>query len=346
MKKDKDDDMLKQLKYTPPVDDDFDFILDDTEYKDKATQLPDIKNNFSQTIKKEMVDKETDTYDELNKIIGAYILQINSKNFKSKEPSRGELMTQARTVPVQQKRDEKSSSSSSDSEGFLGRNVRRGIRLAEIAGQTSLMAYNVLDTATGLTLDAAFALNNLMRQQNQEEEEEEAEAPNPVEEVVEEEASGSNDFIRERSRSHDDTDYEDVGERLLRRGASRSRSSTPDKKHSKKKWNLNILKYLKKCFYYVIVNIMSAVTEREIDEDGYVIIEPIIKMDIDKKADSKKYNRVYHREYYRKILSVKIECEHCGCSVSKQKISVHQKSAKCQRLREQHKEEGSVNEVK
>ena len=236
MKKDKDDDMLKQLKYTPPIDDDFDFILDDTEYEDKATQLPDIKNNFSQTIKKEMHDKGVDTYDDLNKIIGAYILQINSKNFKSKEPSRGELMTQARTVPVQQKRDEKSSSSSSDSEGFLGRNVRRGIRLAEIAGQTYLMAYNVLDTATGLTLDAAFALNNLMRQQNQEEEE--AEAPNPVEEVVEEVPSGSNDFMRERSRSRDDTEYEpddDLGERLLRRGASRSRSSTPDKKHSKKK---------------------------------------------------------------------------------------------------------------
>ena len=247
MKKDKDDEMLKQLKYTPPIVDDFDFILDDTEYKDKATQLPDIKNNFSQTVKKEMVDKETDTYDELNKIIGAYILQINSKNFKSKEVSRGELMTQARTVPVQQKRDEISSSSSSDSEGFLGRNVRRGIRLAEIAGQTSLMAYNVLDTATGLTLDAVFALNNLMRQQNQEEEEEEepvvvedasADASRSIRDDVEEEASESNDFMRERSRSHDDTDYEpddDLGERLLRRGASRSRSSTPDKKHSKKK---------------------------------------------------------------------------------------------------------------
>ena len=248
MKKDKDDDMLNYLKYTPPMDDDFDFILDDTEYKDKATQLPDIKNNFSQTVKKEMVDKETDTYDELNKIIGAYILQINSKNFKSKEVSRGELMTQARTVPVQQRRDEKSSSSSSDSEGFLGRNLRRGVRLAETAIHTSLMAYNVLDTATGLTLDAAFALNNLMRQQNQEEEEEEeepvvvvdasADASRSIRDDVEEEASGSNDFMRERSKSRDDTDYEpddDLGERLLRRGASRSRSSTPDKKHSKKK---------------------------------------------------------------------------------------------------------------
>ena len=106
------------------------------------------------------------------------------------------------------------------------------------------------------------------------------------------------------------------------------------------------LKILKEMLLYIIVITMSAVTEREIDNDGYVIIEPIIKMDIDKRVDVKKYNRVYHREYYRKILSVKIECEHCGCSVSKQKISVHQKSAKCQRLREQHKEEGSASEIK
>ena len=32
--------------------------------------------------------------------------------------------------------------------------------------------------------------------------------------------------------------------------------------------------------------------EREIDEDGYVIIEPLIKMDIGKKADVKTYNGV------------------------------------------------------
>ena len=154
LKKDKDDEMLKQLKYTPPMDDNFDFILDDTEYENKATQIPDIANNFSQTIKKEMVDKETDTYDELNKIIGAYILQINSKNFKSKEPSRGELMTQARTVPVQQKRDEKSSSSSSDGEGFLGRNVRRGFRLAELTGNAVVTTFNVASDLADFLVEA------------------------------------------------------------------------------------------------------------------------------------------------------------------------------------------------
>ena len=219
--------------------DDFDFILDGTEYEDTATQFPDIKNNFSQTIKKDMADKGVDIYDDLNKIIGAYLLQVNSKNFKSKEVSRGELMAVARTVPVQQKRDEKSSSSSSDSEGFFVRNVRRGIRLAEIAGQTSLMAYNALDTATSLSIDAFIALNSLMNQQNNEEPEEEEEDDEDEEEDEENEVpSGSNDFMRERSRSRDDSDFEpddDLGERLLRRGASRSRSSTPDRKNYPKK---------------------------------------------------------------------------------------------------------------
>ena len=229
MKKDKDDQMLKQLKYPPPMDNDFDFILDGTEYEDTATQFPDIRNNFSQTIKKDMADKGVDTYDELNKIIGAYLLQVNSKNFKSKEVSRGEVMAVARTVPVQQNRDEKSSSSSSDSEGFLVRNIRRGIRLAEIAGQTSLMAYNALDTATSLSIDAFIALNNLMTDGEPEEEEDDEE-----EEEEDEVPSGSNDFMRGCSRSRDDSDFEpddDLGERLLRRGASRSRSSTPDRKN-------------------------------------------------------------------------------------------------------------------
>ena len=73
------------------------------EVENKATQEPDILNNFSQTVRKDMADKETDTYDELNKIIGNYILTMNSKNFKSKEPSRTEKMTQAFTKMIEPK---------------------------------------------------------------------------------------------------------------------------------------------------------------------------------------------------------------------------------------------------
>ena len=54
------------------------------EVENKATQEPDILNNFSQTVRKDMADKETDTYDELNKIIGNYILTMNSKISKAK----------------------------------------------------------------------------------------------------------------------------------------------------------------------------------------------------------------------------------------------------------------------
>ena len=188
------------------------------EAEDKATQEPDIMNNFSQTVKKDMADKETDTYDELNKIIGAYILQVNSKNFKSREPSRGELMAVARTVPIQ-KNDEEGISIS-DVEDFISRNATRGFRLAQALGNTALITGQVVGTATELTIDGLMYLYNLSQQQQ------EAEQP-----------SGSTDqptFTRERSRSHD-SDL-DLGERLLHRGASRSRSSTPDRGYPKKKY--------------------------------------------------------------------------------------------------------------
>ena len=72
------------------------------EVENKATQEPDILNNFSQTVRKDMADKETDTYDELNKIIGLYF-DDELKNFKSKEPSRTEKMTQAFTKMIEPK---------------------------------------------------------------------------------------------------------------------------------------------------------------------------------------------------------------------------------------------------
>ena len=174
LKKDTDDEMLKQLKYSPPIDDDdddFDFILDDTEFENKATQIPDITNNYTQTIKEGMVDKETDTYDELNKIIGNYILKMGSKNFKSKEVSRAEKMTQANAIPVSEKSDERSSSSSSDSEGHFTRNIRRGFRLAEIAGNTALFTGQAVGAVTELTLDGLIGFYNLTHQQQEDEEE-------------------------------------------------------------------------------------------------------------------------------------------------------------------------------
>ena len=58
-KKAEDDDMLHYLKYShlEPIKEDN--IL---QY-DKATQYPDIRNNFTQTKPIQISDKETDTYD-------------------------------------------------------------------------------------------------------------------------------------------------------------------------------------------------------------------------------------------------------------------------------------------
>ena len=77
-----DDDMLYYLKFShlEPIRED-DILKVET--SDKATQFPDIMNNFTQTDKKVMVDKETDTYDELNKmdINAKYVLEGFDKSF-------------------------------------------------------------------------------------------------------------------------------------------------------------------------------------------------------------------------------------------------------------------------
>ena len=82
------------------------------ESEDEATQFPEIENKQTQTDKKITFDKETETVDKLNRIIGNYIVKMSSKNFKSLEPSRSDKMVEAFTKMI-----ENPSSSSSDSEG-------------------------------------------------------------------------------------------------------------------------------------------------------------------------------------------------------------------------------------
>ena len=53
------------------------------ETSDKATQFPDIVKKSTQTINKE--DKGVDTGDDLNTIVGDYILHLGSKNFDRNE---------------------------------------------------------------------------------------------------------------------------------------------------------------------------------------------------------------------------------------------------------------------
>ncbi len=189
----------------------------DIETSDKATQYPDIMNNFTQTDKKDMVDKETDTYDELNKIDPPYRLTLTSSNHKSKEPSRAEKMAYV----ITQKLNPTSKPSSDDSGGGGGgvsRNIKRGFRLAEFALETALTTAittaNVAEFLWNATSPPEYDINAEI------DEEQEPQA------TTEQPSSSTNISIhRDRSRSRDES--EDLGDRLLRRGASRSRSITP-----------------------------------------------------------------------------------------------------------------------
>ena len=218
-----DDDMLNYLKYShlePIREDD---ILK-VEISDKATQFPDIMNNFTQTDKKVMVDKETDTYDELNKmnINAKYVLEGVDKSFKN------DKQTQVNSLLVKEFEPETPPSGNSEDEGFMSRNVDRGLRMAQLTGSAMLTALNLADTVGSAVLSPVIdsALDYLMSNPSNENEDEEE-----VEQEVEEEVpTGSADVpqTRDRSRSRSDSsDNNDLGNSLLRRGASRSRSSSP-----------------------------------------------------------------------------------------------------------------------
>ena len=235
-KKIDDDDMLYYLKYShlePIREDD---ILK-VEISDKATQFPDIMNNFTQTTKKVMVDKETDTYDELNKmdINAKYVLEGFDKSLKN------DKQTQVNSFLVKElepKTPPSSDSQDEDGSPFL-RNVDRGLRMAQLTGSAMLTALNLADTVGSAVLSPVIgsALDYLMSNPSHENEDEEVE-----EEIEEEVPTGSVDvprhLARDRSRSRDDgddtegasgqsRDVNNMGHRLLRRGASRSRSISP-----------------------------------------------------------------------------------------------------------------------
>ena len=210
-----DDEMLNYLKYShlEPIREDAVLKINTS---NKATQAPDIMNNFSQTDKKDMMDKETDTYDELNKIEPPYFSTMTSAKFKSKEPSRAEKMAQIWTTSVEQ-HTPPTSNSEDDDEGLMSRNLNRGLRVAQLTGNVMLTALNITDTVAGAILNPVIggAMDYFLT--------------NPSTEQNEEIPSSSVDIPqhapRDRSRSRDSDD--NMGHRLLQRGASRSRSNTP-----------------------------------------------------------------------------------------------------------------------
>ena len=224
-----DDEMLNYLKYShlePIREDD---ILK-VEISDKATQFPDITNNFTQTDKKVMADKETDTYDDLNKmnINAKYVLEgFDAGGAKGQsrfdKSFKNDKQTQVNSFLVKEFEPKTPPSSNSEDEGFMSRNVDRGLRIAQLTGSAMLTALNIADTVGSTVLSPVIdsALDYLMSNPpNQEDDDEE------VEEVEEEVPTGSADIpqhsARDRSRSRDNSEDDNMGHRLLQRGASRS----------------------------------------------------------------------------------------------------------------------------
>ena len=159
IKKVEDDDMLHYLKYSH-----LEPIKEDNIFKDdKATQYPDIRNNFTQTKPIQISDKETDTYDDLNKMDrnARYILKGFDKSFKN------DKQTQVNSHLIREYEPKTPpSSSDEDKEGFVSRNVRRGFRMAEFALNASLMGANA-------TMAVADTISDMITAPHQSSEEEE-----------------------------------------------------------------------------------------------------------------------------------------------------------------------------
>ena len=158
IKRVEDDDMLNYLKYSH-----LEPIKEDNIFKDdKATQYPDIRNNFTQTHPIQISDKETDTYDDLNKMDrnARYILTGYNKGFKN------DKQTQVNSYLIREYEPKTPpSSSDEDKEGFVSRNVRRGFRLAEFALNASLMGANA-------TMAVADTISDMITAPHQSSEEE------------------------------------------------------------------------------------------------------------------------------------------------------------------------------
>ena len=144
-----DDEYLNYLKFShlQPTSKPKSFEI---ETSDKATQYPDIRNNFTQTINTE--DKGVDTYDDLNVVVGDYDLYGTSKNF-----DKNEKMAQVNTLKRASINSPPSSSSSNDSEGFLSKTARRGFRLAEFALNTAVVGANLTMALSDALVDLTSA---------------------------------------------------------------------------------------------------------------------------------------------------------------------------------------------
>ena len=158
IKRVEDDDMLHYLKYSH-----LEPIKEDNILKyDKATQYPDIRNNFTQTKPIQISDKETDTYDDLNKMDrnARYILKGYNKSFMN------DKQTQVNSHLIREYEPKTPPSSGDEGGGsFFGSSVKTGFRLAEFALNTSIMGVNA-------TMAVADAIADMITAPHQSSEEE------------------------------------------------------------------------------------------------------------------------------------------------------------------------------
>ena len=162
--------MLNYLKYShlEPVKEDNILKVDE------ATQYPDIRNNFTQTQLIQTNDKETDTYDDLNKMDrnARYILTGYDKSFKN------DKQTQVNSY-LTREYEPKTPPDSGDEGGgsLLGGSVKTGFRLAKYALTTSIMGAN-------LTMAVAETIADMITAPHQSSEEEEEEQQQNNQEVI------------------------------------------------------------------------------------------------------------------------------------------------------------------
>ena len=142
-----DDDMLNYLKYSHL---DFFDKNKDKSFEDKATQFPEMMNKSTQTKGRETSEKGVDTYDDLNKIVGDYILKGNNKNI-----NKNDKMVQVNTYKIHSP--PSSNSGDDGGEGFVSRNVRRGFRLAEFALNTAITGANLTMALSDAIVDLTSA---------------------------------------------------------------------------------------------------------------------------------------------------------------------------------------------
>ena len=161
-----DDEMLYYLKFSHFDDDD---IIGKDLMHDKATQFPETMNKSTQTKGRETSEKGVDTYDELNKIVGDYILQGNHKNI-----NKNDKMVQVNAYKIDSLSSSGSERDEANGEGFISRSARTGFRLAEVAFNTAITTANVsmavADTIADLVFSSQAEVEEYQQQQQEQQE--------------------------------------------------------------------------------------------------------------------------------------------------------------------------------